>query len=597
MSNEMSADDAPPLPELAVGPLRLTIAEGDPRRIRFGGIEVLRRLSYPVRDENWGTAPVETISEGLEEGHGTALYRRDFRAVDGAFEGAFTLRLLAGPDAARLQAAVTIRALRPFLTNRAGFTLLHPIIGVAGQPLDVTHPDGTVERTTFPDLISPAQPAFGIAGLAHRVGGVSVGIRMAGEVFEMEDQRNWSDASYKTYCRPLFLPRPYPLDPGAPMRQEIEIVLSGRPETGGAAGASPATGIGPAIALACEPGLSSGHALPLMGGLPVLLRLRSAADLSLFGGVTGPGTTLELVVPGSADPAAWCADMARHCKAAGLHPASVVALPEAYLASYQPDGPWPAGPIPADLVAPLRVAFPKAEVGGGSLTLFTEFNRCRPPGNVDFVTFGSSAIVHAADDLSVLETLEAMPDIFRSARALAPGKPLRLGLMSIAMRSNPYGAGLLPNPHGLRLAMTGNDPRQHGRFAAAWAVGLLAAAAEGGVASLALSMPDGPLGCQSPAGVSPLYHVIAAAAGLAGQQQTITRRGGYVELRGPGLVLAANLGPTPVDIAQGAARVRLLSQATMPAAAVPDWLDGADAPAAGLRLNPFDLLFAMDAAP
>ena len=29
-----------------------------------------------------------------------------------------------------------------------------------------------------------------------------------GETFEMEDQRNWTDASFKTYCTPLSLPYP-----------------------------------------------------------------------------------------------------------------------------------------------------------------------------------------------------------------------------------------------------------------------------------------------------------------------------------------------------------------------------------------------------
>lgn len=47
-----------------------------------------------------------------------------------------------------------------------------------------------------------------IAGLAHQVRGVTVGIDFSGETFEMEDQRNWTDASFKTYCRPLARPAP-----------------------------------------------------------------------------------------------------------------------------------------------------------------------------------------------------------------------------------------------------------------------------------------------------------------------------------------------------------------------------------------------------
>ena len=51
---------------------------------------------------------------------------------------------------------------------------------------------------------------------------------MEGDVFEMEDQRNWSDGSYKTYCRPLDLPYPYPLKAGQEIRQSITIEVIGQ---------------------------------------------------------------------------------------------------------------------------------------------------------------------------------------------------------------------------------------------------------------------------------------------------------------------------------------------------------------------------------
>ena len=37
---------------------------------------------------------------------------------------------------------------------------------------------------------------------------------MEGDAFEMEDQRNWADASFKTYVRPLSKPRPYVIAKG-----------------------------------------------------------------------------------------------------------------------------------------------------------------------------------------------------------------------------------------------------------------------------------------------------------------------------------------------------------------------------------------------
>jgi len=43
----------------------------------------------------------------------------------------------------------------------------------------------------------------------------------------MEDHRNWSDASFKTYVRPLVLPWPYTLKAGEEVKQSIKVKLSG----------------------------------------------------------------------------------------------------------------------------------------------------------------------------------------------------------------------------------------------------------------------------------------------------------------------------------------------------------------------------------
>ena len=50
---------------------------------------------------------------------------------------------------------------------------------------------------------------------------------MEGDTFEMEDQRNWTDASYKTYVRPLALPWPYTLEPARADRQSVTLAIEG----------------------------------------------------------------------------------------------------------------------------------------------------------------------------------------------------------------------------------------------------------------------------------------------------------------------------------------------------------------------------------
>ncbi|MGO8426241.1 hypothetical protein ACC772_40330, partial [Rhizobium ruizarguesonis] len=69
----------------------------------------------------------------------------------------------------------------------------------------------------------------------------------------------------------------------------------------------------------------------------------------------------------------------------------------------------------------------------------TERNRKRvPDGQRDFVSHCTNPIVHAADDRSVMQTLEALPFITRSVRAIYGDKTYLSGPSTIPMRQNPY---------------------------------------------------------------------------------------------------------------------------------------------------------------
>ena len=66
-------------------------------------------------------------------------------------------------------------------------------------------------------------------------------------------------------------------------------------------------------------------------------------------------------------------------------------------------------------------------------------------------------LVHAGDDLSLTEGLEALPYVFKSTQAFAGGKPYRLFPTTIAMRANPYGASPAENPgNGIEGKATGS---------------------------------------------------------------------------------------------------------------------------------------------
>src|SRR3712207_13638 len=71
--------------------------------------------------------------------------------------------------------------------------------------------------------------------------GLRVTCRLEGDTFEMEDQRNWTDASYKTYVRPLALPWPYKLDAGTELEQAVTVTVEGRPAAAGTTAGGRAT--------------------------------------------------------------------------------------------------------------------------------------------------------------------------------------------------------------------------------------------------------------------------------------------------------------------------------------------------------------------
>ncbi len=532
---------------LVCGDVAVTAEGGLLRDIRFRGVEVIRAVSVPVRDTDWGTyAETDAETRILHRPDGLTWQRR-WQVAGGDVRVEMTAEI--GPD--RLDLSCTLLARRDLLTNRAGFCLLHPLLGVSGQPVEVRHPDGTTAPAAFPAAISPDQPVRDIAGLRHRIGPVEVALAFEGDVFEMEDQRNWSDASYKTYCRPIALPLPYPLPAGVPVRQRIAAVFRAVGAPAPAAPAAPRAAIMPEMLLAAEPAWMGP---PVPAGCGLLLRSGPGADWGAddLARIAALGCPIDLEAVVADDPSgeAELLALASRLRAAGLHPRHVIALPAAYLRSYQPEGPWPAGASPADAAGWAARAFPGARIGAGMLTNFTELNRCRPePGLGAYVTHGNAAIVHMADDRSVAQTLEALPDIFASARAIGGPRGYRPGLCAVAMRGNPYGAGLAANPEARRMTMTDRDPRQETAFAAAYALGVAVLAAQAGAEAVALAAPGGPFGLDGPQGPRPIRAMVAALAGLAGRQAETLLDAGLVTLRAGNLLLAGNLSPQPRTVA------------------------------------------------
>ncbi|MFM7443876.1 MAG: hypothetical protein ACKO2N_08185, partial [Tabrizicola sp.] len=430
---------------------------------------------------------------------------------------------------------LSFRADRDVQVNRAGFVVLHPIADEAGATLTVRHADGSETQTQLPRLISSGQPVFDISALTYAVPAARVHLRFEGEVFEMEDQRNWTDASFKTYCRPLRLPFPYPVPAGTAWDQTITLQLSDGAGTKPNGDQPGAVKLGPAgrvrlpqIALAHEADWGDPVLPPPPGSALVLradLREPGAADWAVMTAAAADvPVELEVILPD--EPAALTAALDRLAAATprgGAPFRSLAVLPAGYLASHQPDGVWPQGADPVDAHAAALARFPGLPIGFGVLTNFTELNRLRrrAPGPA-FVSYGTTAIVHAADDRSVMQTLEALPQVHASAAALQDRVPLRLGLSAIGMRSNPYGKACAPNPDLQRKAGAMDDPRQSGLFAAAFMVGVMAATEGMPIDRIVLGALCGPFALVNPDGSArPAWHVFKALTALSGAPRRV----------------------------------------------------------------------------
>ena len=229
INQQLYGRDAP-LPvytELRAGPLTVGYEEGSFRYFRWGNDEILRMIYVSMRDENWGTlTPIRTNEEVIINTDHFRVsydchYERDSTVL-------FTWNVTAeGNTDGSFRMTIDGLAHQTFLRNRAGFCILHPVQGTSGQPCQLLHPDGQWETTHFPQTISPENPFKQLAGMRwQQASGAWFRLDLTGDVFETEDQRNWTDASFKTFCTPSALPTPVQLRAGDRVRQQIEF----RPE-------------------------------------------------------------------------------------------------------------------------------------------------------------------------------------------------------------------------------------------------------------------------------------------------------------------------------------------------------------------------------
>jgi D-apionolactonase len=571
---------------LRAGPLSAEFAGGGLRYVRYGKQEVIRAISFLARDENWGTHSLKLADVDISETPDSFELR--FKGTCGPTGSELRIAaLIAGHADGRLSFTVDAKLDGDLLTNRTGFVVLHPI-EVSGRPVVVETVDGKQQSTRFPEQIDPLQPFRDIRALTTRHSeSITAEVRMEGDTFEMEDQRNWSDASFKTYVRPLALPWPYTLAKGESFAQAVSVSVRATAALAAGDGVDDVKlarvtrvdAAGPSLATMPELGicvrtehlssaLQQTDALRALGPAYFIAHLDLRHDepepavsgFAQLSDASGVPYVLEVVVTADGNPAE---ELGRVAAAVGSRkaPIALQVSPAPDLKAVLPGSPWPPCPSFDEVFSAARAAFPGLSLGGGSFAYFTELNRKRPPADqLDYITFTTCPIVHAADDRSVMETLTTLPFIAGSVQALFSPVPYRVGPSTIAARDNPYGAASLPNRDGVlgeRICLTDNDPRQRALYGAAWNLGYFARFAAGGATHIALSELTGPRGMFDGAKPTPWFHLFVALTswkGAALSDLSITQgdtpiSAFAVQRDGQAALWLANLSTHPQDVA------------------------------------------------
>jgi D-apionolactonase len=224
-----------PLPEriaLNAGPFTLAFEAGDIRYVSIGDHEVVRRIYGAVRDRFWGTVPGRIRELRIAERQSDFEIAYCSEHVADPIDFVWNARIRGHEDGTIVFDFAGL-ARSTFYRNRIGLCTLHPIRECAGRRALVTSVTGSVSEVVLPAHVAIEQPVSGFSSLRRLEyevePGCSVQFEFEGDTFEMEDQRNWIDASFKTYSTPLSLPRPVEISAGTRITQRVTLRLKGLP--------------------------------------------------------------------------------------------------------------------------------------------------------------------------------------------------------------------------------------------------------------------------------------------------------------------------------------------------------------------------------
>ena len=512
---------------LQAGPIRVGYENGFLRRIRYGEAEVLRMIYFALRDRNWNTMDSSIEDERISsDADGFDISYTCTHSNDGVPVMRWNATIRGTSDGAIVFEIQGIM-LENFMKNRAGFCILHPL-NVAGSECTIVHPDRSETRRIFPVEIDPENPFRNIQSMGWNVAGIPYILHFEGDIFETEDQRNWGDASYKTFCTPLTKPFPVELKSGETVFQKVTI--------------SPAQALRPAPVEEKHVILRTANVgvVPAIG-IAASTEVKKIADEAVL--LIRALRLSHYRVDLHPDKESWVADLSSAYETAyglGLPLEVALHLTEKYpeemegfailcqqnkvrlkeVLLLQANGVVTAQKVLHELSV-LKATFPGVLFGAGTNYNFNEINKNRfQPANADYISFSFDPQEHAFDDLTVLENTETLDHMVRSAKAIyGDAMPVHVSPLTLRKRFNPYAT----NPDDLFIADEKKaDPRQKSSFAAVFAFGSICRLMKGGAAAVTFFQTMGDQGIISASGEPyPVYDMLKQLTPYQGRKAAV----------------------------------------------------------------------------
>jgi hypothetical protein len=202
---------------------------GQLRYLRVGPEELLRGIYGSVRRPDWGTVVPKTTGFKLETKRDsftcTFIAHHKDEIMDFTWNGKITGKLV---DESHVEIEYEFEGTpeRDTMTNRLGLCLLHPA-SLQGKKVEIEHNKESCEMMEFPTFIKPDQPFKDTKAISYEVKkGIGIRVELYGDGFETEDQRNYGDASYKTYCHPQEWGSPYKAAQGKLIHHRAKLIIS-----------------------------------------------------------------------------------------------------------------------------------------------------------------------------------------------------------------------------------------------------------------------------------------------------------------------------------------------------------------------------------